>query len=71
MGEDLGRLDATAQAHLVCSGQVSPRELVTAAIDRIERVDPQLNAVVRRRFDQALREADAPRRGRSPACRCS
>jgi amidase len=54
-------LDATAQAELVRSGQVSPKELVEAAIDRIDRVNPQLNAVVRERFDTARAEvADLP-----------
>jgi amidase len=51
-------LDAIGQAELVRSGQVSPRELVEAAIARIEAVDAALNAVVVRRFDRALDEAD-------------
>ncbi len=42
---DLAPLDATAQADLVRRGEVSPKELVEAAIERIEAVDPQLNAV--------------------------
>jgi amidase len=46
-------LDATEQAQLVHSRQVSPAELLDAAIDRIERLDPQLNAVVIRWFDHA------------------
>ncbi|MGY2066186.1 amidase [Blastococcus sp. SYSU DS0619] len=50
-------LDATAQAELVRTGQASPAELVDAAIERIERVDPQLDAVVRDRFDAAREEA--------------
>ncbi len=50
-------LDATAQAELVRSGEVSPTELVDAAIDRIEAVNPQLDAVVRTRYDQARAEA--------------
>ncbi|MBJ7454187.1 MAG: hypothetical protein JHC71_19185, partial [Blastococcus sp.] len=50
-------LDATAQAELVRSGQADPAELVDAAIERIERVNPQLDAVIRDRFDDARREA--------------
>ena len=50
-------LDATAQAELVRSGQASPLELVEDAIERIERVDPQLDAVIRDRFDDARKEA--------------
>jgi amidase len=61
-------LDATAQADLVRRGEVSPRELVEAAIARIETVNPKLDAVIRTRFDAARREAegdlpDGPFRG--------
>jgi amidase len=57
---ELGRLDATAQAALVASGDVSPKELVTAAIERIEDLDGRINAVVHRRFERALEEAASP-----------
>ena len=61
-------LDATAQADLVRRGEVSPRELVEAAIARIEAVNPKLDAVIRTRFDAARQEAegdlpDGPFRG--------
>ncbi|MGA0879751.1 MAG: amidase [Ilumatobacteraceae bacterium] len=46
-------LDATAQAELVATGQVSARELVDAAIERIDRYDPLLNAVTYRWFEDA------------------
>ncbi|MFF7555376.1 amidase [Streptomyces olivaceus] len=46
-------LDATAQAALVRSGEVKASELVEAAIERIERLDPGLGAVTLRYFDQA------------------
>src|SRR5262249_31678474 len=67
MGEAMW-LDATAQAELVRRGEVSPRELVEAAIARIEAVNPKLDAVIRTRFDAARREAegdlpDGPFRG--------
>ena len=58
--EDLGRLDVYGQAELVRTGEASPRELVDAAITRIEAVNPQLNAVIHERFDKARAEADAP-----------
>jgi amidase len=57
MGEEMW-LDATAQAELVRRGEVSPRELVDAAIARIEAVNPKLDAVIRTRFDAARREAE-------------
>ena len=46
-------LDATAQAELVRTGEVSATELVEWAIERIERVNPTLNAVVTPMFDHA------------------
>jgi amidase len=55
--DDLALLDATAQAELVARGAVSARELVDAAIERIERVDGRLNAVIHRRFERANEEA--------------
>jgi amidase len=51
-------LDATAQADLVRRGEVSPKELAEAAIAAIEAVNPQLDAVIRTRFDAARLEAD-------------
>jgi len=52
-------MDATEQAQAVRSGQTSPSELVEAAIERIERVNPDLNAVIHERFDAARKEAAA------------
>ena len=65
---DVTWLNATAQADLVRSGEVSPKDLVEAAITRIEAVNPQLDAVIRTRFDQAREQAagtlpDGPFRG--------
>jgi hypothetical protein len=55
---DLTRwMDATDQAALVASGEVSPSELLHAAIERIERIDPAINAVVIRWFDHARETA--------------
>jgi amidase len=59
MTDDLAFLDATAQADLVRNGQLSPVELVDAAINRIEKLNPELNAVIHPRFDQARDEAAA------------
>src|SRR5437763_7358931 len=69
MADDLASLDAIAQAELVRSGEMSPTELVDAAIARIEKLDPELNAVIHRRFERAREEAadsalpDGPFRG--------
>ena len=59
MTDDLAVLDATAQAELVRDGAATPRELVDAALARIDAVNPQLNAVIHRRDERARAEADA------------
>src|SRR5262249_13958962 len=55
--DELSLLDATAQAELVRTGQVTAVELVTAAIDRVEALNPSLNAVVTPVFEAALEAA--------------
>src|SRR5438270_5073828 len=57
MSDDLARMDATDQAELVRTGKMSAAELVEAAIARIEKVNPELNAVIHPLFDDARREA--------------
>ena len=46
-------LDATAQAALVRDKEVTPAELVESAIARIERLNPQLNAVITPLYERA------------------
>jgi amidase len=46
MTTELMKLDAMAQARLVRQAQVSPLDLVEAAIACIERLNPILNAVI-------------------------
>ncbi len=65
---ELAWLDATALAALVAAGDVTPLELVDGAIERIEALNPQLNAVIFELFDRARDEArgtlpDGPFRG--------
>lgn len=65
---ELTWMDACAQAELVRRGEASPTELVEAAIARIERANPTINAVIHPRFDKARAEAaaslpDGPFRG--------
>jgi amidase len=50
--------DGLGVAELIRRKEISPREAVSAAIERIEAVNPRLNAVVHRMFDQALSAAD-------------
>lgn len=58
-GAPLHTLDASAQAALVASGELTARELAEAAIARIERLNPEINAVIHPRYEAALAEADA------------
>jgi amidase len=58
-------LDATAQAELVRSGEVTSKELVEGAIERIEALNGDLNAVIHPLFEEALatEPADGPFKG--------
>ncbi|MBW2441457.1 MAG: amidase [Deltaproteobacteria bacterium] len=56
--DDFAWMDATAQAELVRKKEVQPVELVEAAIARIERLNPTLNAVVTPMFDLAREAAN-------------
>ena len=68
---ELAFLSAVEQAQLVRTGEVSATELVTASLERIERLDPVLNAFVTVCGEEALAMAadidaasgDAPFRG--------
>jgi amidase len=59
---EIAWLDATAQAELIARREVTAEELVEAAIDRIERLNPQLNCVIFSRYDKARAEARDPAR---------
>ncbi|MBK7948788.1 MAG: amidase [Deltaproteobacteria bacterium] len=63
---DLASLDATAQAELVAGGALTPLELVEAAIARIERVNPRLNAVIHPLYEKAREAARSPALARGP-----
>jgi amidase len=64
MDDELRFLDATEQAMLVENEQLTPAELVDAAIERLEALNPVLNAVVHpdldRARDRASAETDSP-----------
>jgi amidase len=55
--EEYCRQDALGLADLVRRGEVSASEVCEAAIARIEGLNPTLNAVISRRFDQARAQA--------------
>jgi amidase len=61
-------IDATEQARLIREREASPSELVEEAIERLERLNPQLNAVIHPLLEQARAAAggelpDGPFRG--------
>jgi amidase len=56
---ELFDMDATAQAAALRSGEVSPTELVSAALARIDEHNPALNAIIHHRPERALVEAAA------------
>jgi amidase len=57
MGEDLAFAGAAKQAEMVRAGEVSPTELVRLCLERIERIDPQLNSFRTVFAEKALLEA--------------
>jgi amidase len=56
---ELSNLDATAQAELVRKKEVLPIELIEAAIELIEKINPKINAVVTKMYDEARAAANA------------
>jgi amidase len=67
--DDLLLADATDQLAALSAGRVGAVELLTAALARVERLDPQINAVVARDVERAMAEARAvdAARGRGEA----
>jgi len=58
--DELSTMDGVAQAELVRRRDVTPLELVDAAIARIERVNPTINAVITPLFEDARQAAVSP-----------
>jgi amidase len=58
MSEEIAFAGAAKQAQMVRAGEASPRELVQLCLDRIARLDPQLNAFRVVFAERALLEAE-------------
>jgi len=58
--DDYTECDATELSARIARGELSPSELLEEAIAAIERVNPRLNAVVHRMYDQARALAKDP-----------
>ena len=54
--DELATLDATGLAAAIRARRLSPTEALDAAIARIEALNPRINAVVRKRYEQARTE---------------
>jgi len=64
--DEIAGLDATAQAAMVETGEVSPLELVDTTIARIERLNPVTNAIVCKTYDEARQWAKSPKLPQGP-----
>ncbi len=56
---DLWQLDACEMAEGIAKRDFSSRELVSACLNRIDDVNPLINAITETRADAALEQADA------------
>ena len=57
MTDEIEWRPATELARSVRDGEVSPDEIATAAVERVERVNPEINAIVAFDREQVLRDA--------------
>ena len=60
MTDDLLGYDALGLAELIRTREITPTELLEITIQRIERVNPRLNAVIHTMYDEARAEAAVP-----------
>jgi amidase len=56
---ELWRLPATELAHLICTRNISAREAAAAALQRLDAVNPQINAIVEHRPELVLAQAES------------
>lgn len=59
ISSELSWIDGMGMAELVRNKEVTPAELVEVVIERIERVNPQLNAIVTKMYDEARLSASS------------
>ncbi|RVX39094.1 aspartyl-tRNA(Asn)/glutamyl-tRNA(Gln) amidotransferase subunit A [Nonomuraea polychroma] len=65
---DLPYLPATEALRMFRSRELSPVELMSALIERAEAVEPQVNAMSERMFDEALLQAEQAERAYRAGC---
>jgi amidase len=59
----LTHCDGLTQAKLIKEKSISSKELCTAAIEKIEEINPKINAVITKTYDRALSEASLKKEG--------
>ncbi len=64
-GDDIAFVGMARQAEMVRDGEVSPTELVGSTLERIDRLDPELNAFRKVFADKAMLEAEQAEARRS------
>jgi amidase len=52
------KYDGLDLAKLIKSGEVSPKEVVSAAIEKIEKLNPSLNAVIHKMYDESYQSVN-------------
>lgn len=63
-GDDvLGKMDGVALAEAMANGELNAVEVVEAAIQRAEMVNPKLNAIVTKTYERALSQAKSNQSG--------
>ncbi len=58
MTAELTGYDAMALGELIRKGDISPVELLETTIQRIEKLNPKLNAVIHKMYDSARETAE-------------
>ena len=58
MADELIRYDAVGLGELIRKGEISSVELLDITIQRIEQINPKLNAVIHKMYDQARETAE-------------
>lgn len=57
MNDEVNNMDALSLSNLVLRKEVKPSELITMAIEHIDHLNPELNAVIHTLYDQAFKAA--------------
>lgn len=58
MADELVKYDAMGLSDLIRKGEITPAELLEITIHRIERINPKLNAIIYKMYDQARATAE-------------